>query len=366
MSGVERMAIAERAALMRKLRRVGGFFLLFVVLMLAAVHWISQDAVMGLAAGIPARVRDGTIRDAVFRLNVVLVVSGIVILPVFFMAGVLVTRFVRHHFSEMEAASRRKSRFVSMVSHELKTPLNSIQGFANLLGMGVQGKLSRKQKEYAEEILGGVTHLKTVVGDLLDLGRIEAGYISIRKEEVTLSLLLGAVTASMGPIASCRGVRIEVAGDEGMTVQGDPGRLKQIFINLISNAIRFSPREGVVRVSWTDDGDRVLFVVADSGCGMDGGDIRRLFRDYFQAKSSQDISEEGTGLGLAISRELIELHGGRVWVESMVGAGSRFCFILPAGGGVTGETGRARGAAGRGPAIAKLLGPEGASTGEVS
>lgn len=318
--------------LMLKLRRIGGLFLLFMVLVHASIHWVSQDVIASIGKGLPDEVVGGLISDAITRLNVVLAVSAMALVPIFVLVAVFVVRFVWVHFEELERMNHNKSQFVSMVSHELKTPLNTIKGYSDLLARGSDGVLNDGQAEYVEGIRKGAMHLKAIVSDLLDLSKIEAGKIELQISEFAIQDVLREALKGVAPLAKRRRLTFAESGDPKIQIRGDRTRIRQVLLNLLSNAVRFSPKGSTVGVSWAVQSERVYMTVADSGCGMDEKEQARIFQEFSQGKQAQHAEadvDEGTGLGLAISKKLVALQGGSIWVESSAGAGARFHFTLP-------------------------------------
>ncbi len=318
----------SREALVGKLRRIGGFFVLFILLLLASVHWIFQDIRAASGLELSSVEMHVLIEAAVGRVNHVLIVAGVMLVPVLLIASVVVARFVRHHFEEIEAASRYKTQFVSMVSHELRTPLNAINGFATFLGSGGAGKLTDAQVDCVREITAGSNHMKELINDLLDVAKIESGKISLSRTEFQLGVLIEETARVANPVAAARQVRLVRYGDAAPMVEGDRHRIKQVLLNLISNAIKYSPVGGQIELSARHFGNTVRVTVSDNGPGIAKEEQAKLFQEYYQAAAARTVPE-GTGLGLAICRKLIEMHGGRIWVSSESGKGSKFHFTLP-------------------------------------
>jgi len=319
--------------LVAKLRRVGCLFLLFVVLVLASVHWISQDIALTVDQASNEGLRRSAVMEkvngAVTRLNLVILLAGLAMVPVFSMAAVLAGRFVRMHFKELEEVGRRKSQFVSMASHEMRTPLNSIKGFAEILSAGTYGPLNPEQAECVNSVCLGASNLKAIINDILDLAKIEAGTLDIKIGKFTLSQPLEEALRMGEPMAAEREVRIVLKGESTLDALGDSGRVRQVIANLMTNAIKFSSRGDLVEVSVCASEKEVTVSVSDSGPGMTVEEQAELFQEFSQGKSGK-LHAEGAGLGLAISRKLVELQGGRRWVSSTPGKGSRFSFTLPA------------------------------------
>ena len=231
---------------------------------------------------------------------------------------------------ELEAASHHKSEFLANMSHELRTPLNAISGFSQVLRKGMYGEINPKQAEYLDEILASSRDLLTLIDDVLDLSKVEAGQIELEVAPFPLRRALERGLAVVGERATKGDVHVSVASDPGIdTVSGDERRIRQVVLNLLWNAVKFTPPGGSVDVGATRVDGEVRVSVADTGPGIDPADQARIFEEFQQAAAGRE-QREGTGLGLALSKRLVELHGGRIWVESEPGKGSTFVFTLPA------------------------------------
>ena len=230
---------------------------------------------------------------------------------------------------ELEAASHHKSEFLANMSHELRTPLNAISGFSQVLRKQLFGEINDKQAEYLDDILGSSRHLLSLIDDVLDLSKVEAGQIELQVEPFSLPATLERGVVMVREGAASRGVRISLSPDLGMeAVIGDERRVRQVVFNLLSNAVKFTPAGGTVDVTAARSDGEVRVSVSDSGPGIAPEDQQRIFEEFQQAAAGKE-QREGTGLGLALSKRLVELHGGRIWVESEPGKGSRFVFSLP-------------------------------------
>ena len=255
---------------------------------------------------------------------------------------------------ELEAASRMKSEFLANMSHELRTPLNAIIGFSELLRDGLIGELTTKQRGFIDDIFGSGTHLLSLINDILDLSKVEAGKMTLDLEPVELSPLFANSLSIVKEKASARRINLNmnVADDLGVT-EADARKVKQIVYNLLSNAVKFAVDGGQVDLrarrrpraevgkpsgSWfgrslplPDNGfaEFLEISVTDSGIGISEEALAQLFRPFSQIDSGLARKFEGTGLGLAMVKLLSELHGGTVAVESAVGEGSRFTVWLP-------------------------------------
>ncbi len=233
---------------------------------------------------------------------------------------------------EAERANRVKSEFLSRMSHELRTPLNAILGFSDLLLERVVGDLTAKQAEFLGDIRDSGTHLLTLINDILDLSKIEADRMALRLAETDLMALVQSALITLGPLIVQKRLAVATALDPSVpVVWADEVRLKQILLNLLSNAAKFTPEGGRIRIESGRVNGEVELAVVDTGPGIAPDDQRKLFREFTQLQAPQHTSLAGTGLGLALVRRLVELHGGRVWIESEVGKGSRFIVRLPLG-----------------------------------
>jgi signal transduction histidine kinase len=230
---------------------------------------------------------------------------------------------------ELEAASRHKSEFLANMSHELRTPLNAILGFSEVLHEGMFGEVNEKQAEYLRDILESGRHLLSLINDILDLSKIEAGRMELDSAEFDLPSAIENALVLVRERASRRGIGLGHAiGSSLGVVHADERKVKQVLLNLLSNALKFTPEGGRVDVR-ADARDGVAEIsVADTGVGIAPEDQETIFEEFRQVGAAEK-KVEGTGLGLSLSRKFIELHGGRMWVTSEVGKGSVFTFSLP-------------------------------------
>jgi len=236
-------------------------------------------------------------------------------------------------YRELDTASRHKSEFLANMSHELRTPLNAVIGFSEVLQDRLFGELNDKQAEYVADIHTSGRHLLALINDILDLSKIEAGRMELQVSSFALAEVLDSSVALMRERATRGGIslRLDVDASAG-EIEADERKLKQVLFNLLSNAVKFTHSGGHIEVSARGDGGEVVVSVRDDGVGIDAADQARIFEEFQQAGTSQ--LQEGTGLGLALSRRFVELHGGRLWVESEPGKGSTFTFTLPRTHGV--------------------------------
>jgi signal transduction histidine kinase len=237
---------------------------------------------------------------------------------------------LRRLYAELEAASQHKSDFLASMSHELRTPLNAILGFSQVLREGMVGTVNEKQAEYLEDILSSANHLLALINDVLDLSKIEAGQVELEQHPFSLREALERGIVVVRERASDDGVSVALDADpDADVVEGDERRIQQVIFNLLSNAVKFTPAGGAVDVTSARVNGEVRVSVTDTGPGIALEDQERIFEDFQQALSGLE-QREGTGLGLALSKRLVELHGGRLWLESELGKGSTFVFSLPA------------------------------------
>jgi signal transduction histidine kinase len=237
---------------------------------------------------------------------------------------------LRRLYTELEAASRHKSEFLANMSHELRTPLNAILGFSQVLRDQMVGPVNEKQAEYLDDIVSSGNHLLALINDVLDLSKVEAGQVELDVHPFSLREALERGVVMVRERATEDGVRVAFVADPDVdVVDGDERRIKQVIFNLLSNAVKFTPTGGEVDVSATRVNGEVRVSVADTGPGVAPEDRERIFEEFQQSETGVE-HREGTGLGLALSKRYVELHGGRIWLESELGHGSTFTFALPA------------------------------------
>jgi PAS domain S-box-containing protein len=227
---------------------------------------------------------------------------------------------------------KMKSDFVSNVSHELKTPLTSIKGSVDNMLDGLTGALNEKQIRYLARIKSNTDRLSRLINDLLDLSRIEAGRVEVRRASLLLTALAEEVAEHLKQLAAEKLIRIEVPPpDPQMTVWADRDKVTQVLMNLIGNAVKFTPQDGKVIVAIEKNGnDYIQISIADNGPGIRPEEADKIFSKFYQVANVDKQKPQGSGLGLAISKALVEMHGGKIWVESKLGRGSTFYFTLPA------------------------------------
>jgi signal transduction histidine kinase len=232
---------------------------------------------------------------------------------------------------ELREATRHKSQFLANMSHELRTPLNAIIGFSEVLLDPSLNVTDEERTQFLTDILNSGKHLLNLINEVLDLAKIEAGRMELQVESVLLQETLDSVQSIMRPLATKKGIDFQVISDNGIgPMPLDAARIKQVLLNLVGNAIKFTPERGRVWVRTTIDEGVVRTEVGDTGPGIPPEDHERIFLEFQQAKI-EGISgkPEGTGLGLALAKKFVEMHGGKLWVESELGKGSRFFFTLP-------------------------------------
>ncbi|MBZ5605052.1 MAG: PAS domain-containing sensor histidine kinase [Acidobacteriia bacterium] len=234
---------------------------------------------------------------------------------------------------QLELASRAKDQFFSNMSHELRTPLHTVIGFSELLAEEIDGPLSEGQRRFVEHIHSDSLHLLDLVNDILDLSKIEAGSIELRREVFDLRAAMMEVMASVEGRCAARSIAIEPCIEDGLLF-ADPLRFKQILLNLVDNAAKFTPDCGRIRVQAAIRGDVAEISVTDNGIGIAEADQKFVFDKFFQVGKMATGLGEGTGLGLAITKGLVEQHGGRISVQSSPDQGSCFTFTMPLAGPV--------------------------------
>jgi signal transduction histidine kinase len=231
-----------------------------------------------------------------------------------------------------ESANRAKSTFLATMSHELRTPLTVVMGYSELLGEGVAGALSDKQKEYCHHIYDSGKHLLSLINDILDLSKVEAGKMDLELSRFDLKETLGKCFVLLGDSAKKRGIEFSENIDPAVGfVTADERKVRQVLFNLLSNAVKFTPDRGKIELSAKKiDGGMILISVADSGIGIDPKDADKVFEEFKQIDNEYSRKYAGTGLGMPLSKKFVELHGGKIWFESDgKGHGSRFYVTLP-------------------------------------
>jgi signal transduction histidine kinase len=232
--------------------------------------------------------------------------------------------------AELEVANRHKSEFLANMSHELRTPLNAVIGFSEVLLDRLFGELNDKQEEYLQDILSSGRHLLSLINDILDLSKIEAGRMELELGSFDLPVALDNALTLVRERAGRHGITLGVNVESGIgEIVADERKVKQVLVNLLSNAVKFTPEGGKVTVGVARADGGVEIAVTDTGTGIAAGDQEAIFEEFRQVGSDYTRKREGTGLGLPLSRRFVELHGGRIWVKSELGKGSTFTFSIP-------------------------------------
>ncbi len=230
---------------------------------------------------------------------------------------------------QLEIASQHKSEFLANMSHELRTPLNAIIGFSEVLTERLFGEMNEKQAEYVGDITESGKHLLSLINEILDLSKIEAGRMELDLAEFDIATTIDSTLSLVRERAQRRNITLRCTVDDQVTtIHADERKVKQVLLNLLSNALKFTPEGGAIDVRASATEDQCEVAVKDTGVGIAKEDLEAVFEEFRQVGSASK-KIEGTGLGLAISRRFIELHGGRIWATSQLGAGSTFAFTLP-------------------------------------
>jgi len=231
---------------------------------------------------------------------------------------------------EAEEANQLKSEFLARMSHELRTPLNAVIGFSELTLDEVPGPLNEEQRQCLEDILTAGRHLLNLVNEVLDISKIESGKTEFRLTYLALTDVVKWLRKTMVPVLRPRKQRLDAIIEEGLPrVYADESKLRQVLLNLVSNAAKFSPDGSKIRVEAVRKGNWCQISVIDSGVGIREEDQKRIFEPFYRVDTAFTKEQQGTGLGLAVVKQIVEKHGGQVWVESEYGKGSTFRFTLP-------------------------------------
>jgi signal transduction histidine kinase len=233
----------------------------------------------------------------------------------------------------LSKANKHKSQFLANVSHELRTPLNAIIGSTDNMLDRIAGELNEKQARYLARMQTSAEHLSLLIEDLLDLSAIESGKMDLKATPVFLASLITEVAESLRPVAEKKPVDLEIDSlDASLTAWADRDRIVQVLNNLIGNAIKFTPAQGKVTLAAQRDGlGWVQVSVVDTGPGIPAEQADKIFDEFHQIPQAGRPKIKGMGLGLTITKKLLEMHGGKIWVQSEPGKGSTFFFVLPAG-----------------------------------
>jgi signal transduction histidine kinase len=231
---------------------------------------------------------------------------------------------------QIEAANRHKSEFLANMSHELRTPLNAIIGFSEVLLDPSLSVTDDERSQFLTDVLGSGKHLLNLINEILDLAKVESGKMELQFEPAFLQDVFESVQHTMRALASKKSIDLRVENNESLAqFPMDGARVKQVLLNLVGNAIKFTPEAGQVWVRAEREDGMVRVEVGDTGQGIAAEEQERIFLEFQQVESSVKGKPEGTGLGLALAKKFVEMHGGKIWVESEVGKGSRFFFTLP-------------------------------------
>jgi two-component system phosphate regulon sensor histidine kinase PhoR len=235
-----------------------------------------------------------------------------------------VTEELRRANAKLKKLDELKTNFINIASHELRTPLTSIMGFTEFVADGMLGELNVRQKDALSKVLSNSDRLARLINNILDVSLIQAGRLELNIAELDLSELIRNIAADMGRLAEKRSISCTIDIPDRIVIEGDCDRLKQVLVNLLNNAIKFTPDRGSISITGVDAGDWVRIAVSDTGIGIAHEDLPQIFGEFWQVEKSK-----GMGLGLAIVANIIRKHGGMIWASSEAGAGSTFAFKLP-------------------------------------
>jgi len=239
---------------------------------------------------------------------------------------------LRQSNEQLAKASQLKSQFLARMSHEIRTPMNAIIGFSDLLTEEAEGPLGASYVDYVLHIREGAQHLLSLINDVLDLSKIEAGRVELFRSEINVADHLAEVLSVIQSLQGASQLLFACNVPRELCVYADRTRFKQIFYNLLSNAVKFTPEGGSISIEAVTQGECVAITVADTGVGIPAEEQQAIFEEFHQVSATTRGVKEGTGLGLAITRLLVELHGGAIRVESEPGKRSRFTVTLPCSG----------------------------------
>jgi signal transduction histidine kinase len=229
----------------------------------------------------------------------------------------------------LQEHDRRRSKFVSVASHELRTPMTSIKGFVENMLDGLTGQLTDRQQHYLQRVKHNIERLTRIINQLLDWSRIDVGRIELRPEPLAICEFVRDVVESFQTMAAEKSITLHIAAcEEFPLVQADRDKLEQVLWNLIGNAVKFTPQGGRVSVEFLLKEGFVQIGIIDSGCGIAAHEVSKVFNEFSKVESSVP-SSQGAQLGLFITKSLVRLHGGDIWVESQLNVGSRFYFTIP-------------------------------------
>jgi signal transduction histidine kinase len=237
----------------------------------------------------------------------------------------------RHAAETARRESEAKDRFLANMSHELRTPLNSILGFAQMLEFRTTGPLNERQRRYQQNIVSSGSHLLELINELLDVAKVSSGKLELETSPIEVEPIVAEAIAMMRPQAEAAALSIEVEPLGRLIAMADPRRLRQVVLNLLANAVKFTPTGGWIRIGGSVEGNRVRLDVSDSGIGIPAADQERIFEEFTQLNARRDRGVQGTGLGLALARALARRMGGDLVVRSSEGQGSTFSVLMVAG-----------------------------------
>jgi len=298
--------------------------------MIEALGTRSQVSIPMLRAGEPiGAMTIGWAEPEAFDESHIALLQGFAAQAVIAIENVRLFRELEQKGRQLEVASQHKSEFLANMSHELRTPLNAIIGFSEVLTDRMFGDLNEKQDEYLKDIYASGTHLLSLINDILDLSKIEAGRMELELTDFHLPTALDNALTLVRERAGRRSIALHTSIDNRLgEIQGDERKIRQVVLNLLSNSIKFTPEGGRIEVRAAPADGSVEVSVSDTGVGIAPEDHEAVFQEFRQVGTAEKKAE-GTGLGLTLCRKFIELHGGRIWVKSRVGAGSTFTFTIP-------------------------------------
>jgi len=240
-------------------------------------------------------------------------------------------REIEQKSRQLETANQHKSEFLANMSHELRTPLNAIIGFSEVLLERMFGELNERQDDYLKDIHSSGRHLLSLINDILDLSKVEAGRMELERSTFDVPSAVANAMTLIRERAQRHAIALALDADPAVgAVDADERKFKQILVNLLSNAVKFTPDGGRIDVVVTRNRQEIVVAVRDTGIGIAKADHDAVFEEFRQVGRNYTSKQEGTGLGLALTRKYVELHGGRIWLESEVGKGSTFTFTIPA------------------------------------
>jgi signal transduction histidine kinase len=231
---------------------------------------------------------------------------------------------------QLKKTTDAKSAFLASMSHELRTPLNTIIGFSELMIDEVPGEINEEQRQCLNDVLSSSKHLLSLINEVLDLSKIESGKVELRLSNIILTKVIESLKSTLMPILASRKQSLDIKIEEGLpSVYTDKAKLRQVLLNLLTNAIKFTSDGGKLKIEAVRDGDWCQVSVIDNGTGIKKADQERIFEPFTQIDALPEEKREGTGLGLALTKQLVEMCGGKIWVGSEYGKGSQFTFTVP-------------------------------------